>query len=883
MLHSFRALLRDVLGRSRFEHDMADELRFHLDRRAADLAARGLTPDEARRRARLEFGAPEAHKDRCRQARGLRLLDDVRADTLYVARMLRRSPGFAVAAITSIALGVGANTLVFSVVNALLLRPLPVDRPEQVVFVQSATGEFPSQSFPNYRDLRDRNNTFAGLIAYRISPMNVETGDGATRVWGYLATGNYFDVLGVTPAIGRFFHDDDDRQPGASPFAVVSYEFWTARFAGDPTIVGRTIRINRLPYTIVGVAPRGFRGTERLYQPALWVPMMMQPQIEVGNPWLDRRKTFNVWMIGRLAPNVSVAQAEANLNAIMAELGRAYPTINQGMKLKLARPGLIGDFLGAPVRMFTLGVLALAALVLIAACANLANLLLARGSDRQREIAIRISIGAGRARLLRQLLTESIVLSLVGGLAGAILAALASMALSAGRAPMDFPVQFDLHPDWRVFLFAFLISAVAGLLFGVAPARLSSRTDPNAALKGMQDAHLVPRRWASRDLLVVVQIALSCVLIAACLLSLRGLHQILTMPLGFDPHGVAIVGFELALSGYTEEEGRRFQQRAFEAVQRLPGVEAAAYSNSVPLSIDQSTTTIIPADRPNLPPSEVPHSTYYQVSPGFIRTIGARLRAGRDIADTDTAPAPLVAVVNETFARQILQTPDAVGKRFHYGRSDPFVEVIGVVEDGKYTSVTEAARPVVFRPILQSYNSTTTLLVRSALPAEPMIPAIRRAIGDLDPHLPLYGVGTLEDMLAFAFFPGRAAAIALSVFGLLAVVLSATGIHALVAYAVSRRKREIGIRVAVGARRVQVLRLVLARIGLLLTIGGATGLLLALAIGPILASIVYGGAARDPAILAGVAATVLAVGLVSCWTPVRRALSIDPASALRAE
>ena len=379
------------------------------------------------------------------------------ADLPYVVRMLRRSPGFAAVAVVSIALGVGANTIVFSVVNALLLRPLPVSHPEAVVFVQNANREFPSQSYPNYRDLRDRNDVFSGLIGYRISPMNVETAGGATRVWGYLATGNYFNVLGIRPAAGRLFDEGDDGLPGASPFAVLSHDFWIARFGSDPQVVGTTVRINRLPYTIIGVASRGFRGTERFYQPALWVPMMMQPHIEIGNPWLDRRMTFNVWMAGRLKPGVSVARAEANLNAVAAELAREHPAINEGWRLKLASPGLIGDALGAPVRMFTLGVLALAGLVLIAACANLANLLLARAADRQREMAIRISIGAGRARLARQLLTESLVLSLAGGLAGVIIATFASRALSAWRAPLEFPVQFDVQPDWRVFLFAFAI------------------------------------------------------------------------------------------------------------------------------------------------------------------------------------------------------------------------------------------------------------------------------------------------------------------------------------------------------------------------------------------------------------------------------------------
>jgi predicted permease len=872
-----------VLGRSRLEREMSEELEFHLERRAADLERSGLPPAEAHRRARIQFGAMERYKEECREARGMQPVDDLRADCLYVFRMLRRTPGFALVAFMSIALGVGANTFVFSVLNALVLRPLPIERPGDVVFVENTHREYPSQSFPNYRDLRDRTRSFSGLVAYRISPMNVETGDGAARVWGYLATGNYFDVLGVAPAVGRTFHQEDDRQPGASPFVVLSHDFWIARFGGDPGVVGRTIRINRLPFSIVGVAPPGFRGTERFYQPALWVPMMMQAQIEVGNPWLDRRGTFNVWMLGRLAPGVTVERATADLNAVAVDLVREFPDNNRGLAFKLTRPGLIGDSLGAPVRMFTEGVLALAGLVLLVACANIASLLLARGADRQREIAIRLSLGAGRGRLLRQLLTEALVLAIVGGLLGLALASLASSALSAWRAPLEFPVSFDVQPDWRVFLFAFATSTAAGVLFGVAPAHQASRIDPNAALKGTTQARLIPRRWAFRDVLVTLQIAISFVLVASCLLSLRGLHRLVTRSPGFDSGGVAIVGFELGLAGYSEAEGRQFQQRAVEAVRRLPGVRTAAYANSLPLSIDQSSTWIVPEDRPDLPSSEVPRAIYYQVSPGFFETLAIPLLAGRDVAPADREGAPLVAVVNESFARQIFQTSRPLGRRFRYGRSGPLTEVIGVVADGKYRSLSEGPMPVVFRSILQSYNSTTTLVARSALPPERLLVPMRHAIATLDPHMPLHGTGTLEEMLAFALFPGRAAALALSAFGLLAIVLSATGIHGMVAYAVARREREIGIRLALGAHRSQLVRLVVGRIVLLLIVGGTGGLLVTAAAADLLGNVVPQVTPRDPGVLGGVVLTIVAVAGFACWTPVRRALGLDPATTLRSE
>jgi predicted permease len=865
------------------ERDMADELNFHLDARAADLAASGVPQEEARRRARVEFGAAESYKDECREARGLRLLDDLRADLRYAVRTLARTPAFAAMAIVSLALGIGANTVVFSVVNALVLKPLPVQQPERVFFVQAGPGH-PSTSFPNYRDLRDRSVSFDGLVGYRISPINLETGGTPVRTWGYLATGNYFDVLGVKPALGRFFHQQDDVRVGEAAYAVISYECWTGRFGGDPTVVGRTVRLNRTPLTIIGVAPQGFRGTELFFRPDLWVPMMMEPQIEVGNPWLDNRNTGNTWMIGRLKAGVTIGAAEGDLNALAAELGRDYPQINDGLRLKLSKPGLIGDALGGPVRAFTIGILVLAGLVLLAACANLASVLAARGADRQRELAVRISIGASRGRIVRQLLTETLLLAAIGGAAGCALALLAARGLTAWHAPIDVPIQFDIPVDLRVLLFACVTSAFAGVLFGLAPARQAAKTNPNGALKESDGSHAVGRGWPIRDVLVAVQVALCVVLVSACALSLRGLQQALTMSLGLDPHGVTIVGFDLGLAGYSKEAGAQFQQRALDAVKRLPGVQSAAYSNSLPLSPDQSTNVIYPDDRPMLKASEVYTANVFEVSPGFFQTLGIRREVGRDIDWHDTARSPRVAVVNRAFARRIMRTRDPLGRHFAWSwRAAEPTEIIGVVEDGKYESLTEAAKPVVFEPILQRYNATTTIEVKSALPSEQVVGAVRQAIAALDPALPLYQAGTLEQMLGFALFPSQAAAVALSAFGILALVLAATGIHGLVAYAVSRRKREIGIRIAIGASAGNVLRVVLGRIALLLGIGAAAGLLLAVAAGQLLSSIVYQASPRDPVVLGVVAATIVAVGAIASWAPARRSLRTQPIDALRTE
>ena len=467
-LRVFLLRLWALLRSPQMDRDMNDEFASHLAEATDDYIEKGLSPEDARLAALRSFGgvtqAREIHQD----LRSFAWLVDLGADLHYAIRTLARTPSFTIVAAASLALGVGANTVVFSVVNALVFQSLPIAQPDRVFFLQTTRGQ--SHSFPNYRDLRDRTTSFDGLIGYRATPINLDGGTTPVRTWGYLATGNYFDVLGVTPALGRFFHQQDDLREGDAPYAVISFDCWTVRFGADPGVIGRTVRLNGTPFTVIGVAPRGFRGVELFFRPDLWVPMMMEPQIEVGHPWLDNRNTWNTWVTGRLKSGVTVMAAEADLNVVAAQLAHDYPR-NEGLHLTLARPGLLGDMLGSPVRAFTLGVFVLAALVLIAACANLASVLAARGADRQRELAIRLSIGASRGRIVRQLLTESLLLALLGGFGACILALVATRALSAWHAPVDVPVQLDIVLNWRVLLFAWIASATAGLLFGAALAR----------------------------------------------------------------------------------------------------------------------------------------------------------------------------------------------------------------------------------------------------------------------------------------------------------------------------------------------------------------------------------------------------------------------------
>jgi predicted permease len=878
MLAEILYRLRAIFRRDRLDAELEEELRCHLDHESEKYLRSGLSQEEANRRARLALGGVQQVSEECRDSWGVSTLLAMWRDIQYAWRVLRKSPAFTSVAIGSLALGIGANTVAFSVVNALLLRPLPSPSPEQLVSVQQGAGTI--FSFPNYRDLRDRNDAFSGVAGYRITVLGLDAGGSSQRIWGYLATGNYFEVLGAKPLLGRFFGPPEDRERGGSPYAVLSYGCWQQRFAGDPEIVGRTIRLNGLPYTVLGVAGKGFQGTEVFYWPEVWVPMSMQAQVESFS-WLDERSTFNTRVIGRLKDGISPEEAAARLEPIAAALAREHPRWNEGLRFKLAPPGLAGDLGRGPVAAFTGGVLLLAVLVLLAACVNLASLLAARTADRHKELAVRISLGAGRGRIARQLMTESVLLACAGGLAAWGLAVLLLGLLSQWRAPLEFPVQFDVEPDRRVFLFTCIISLVSGLLFGLVPAQRAWRTDPHGALKGIPSGS--PAKWALRDLLLPVQVALCCLLVMSSLVSLRGLQRALQIPLGFQPDGVAVAGFDLGLSRLQKPQGRAFQRAMLDAVAGLPGVSAAAFANSVPLSIDYSSNSVAPEEATDFRPFARISAAVYEVSPGYFRAMGTALLSGREFTWQDDESAPSVAIVNATLARKLFGRTGVVGRRFRTGGGAVLTEVIGVAQDGKYASLTEEPRPALFRAAMQRYNGTTVLIARTSSQELQTAAEMRRVLAGKDATVAVYGVGSLSQMLGFAFFPARAASIALSAFGILAIMLAATGIYGTAAYEISRRSREIGIRIAIGARSHQILRVVLGRTSVLLLAGSIAGFLLGLAAGPLLSSVVYQASPRDPLVMVSVLLVMGMIALLAALGPARRALGTDPLHALRQE
>jgi predicted permease len=511
--------------------------------------------------------------------------------------------------------------------------------------------------------------------------------------------------------------------------------------------------------------------------------------------------------------------------------------------------------------------------------ANLASLLTARAADRERDLAIRVSIGAGRARIVRQLLTESLSLSITGGIAGFLFAVGLLKMISQWRAPLDFPVQFDVNPDWRVFFFAFFAAIVTGILFGIGPAYRAWNADPALSLKGMA-AQASGRRWSGRDVLLPIQIALCCLLVTSSLVAVRGLMRSFQTPLGFTPDGVAVAGYDVGLAGYDQARGRLFQERVLERIAHLPGVDSAAYSSSVPLSIDQSTSTVYPETTTDFRPKNSHAAKFYDVSPGYFGTADTPLLAGREFTLQDDAKSPRVAIVNQTFARQVLGTGEVVGRRFRRGPND-LVQIVGLVPDGKYETLTETPKAAMFLPILQNYSPTTMVLARSHRLESELASEMRQSIAGVDPHMAVYGVGGLRQMLGFVYLPMHAAVITLGAFGVLALMLSITGIYGLSAYTVSRRAREIGIRMAIGARPAQVLRSVFSRIGTLVTAGALAGLALGMAGASVLASIVYQASPRDPMVIAAVVLSIALVAFAAAYGPARRALRIDPVQSLR--
>jgi predicted permease len=807
------------------------------------------------------------------------------ADVKYAVRQLKKSPGFTVTAVLTLALGIGANAVVFSVLNALVLRPLNVPHPQNLFMVQRLAGQMmsPSQSYLDYKDLRDRNRSFDSLIAYNImGPVGLDTGGNPSTMWPYAASGNYFDGLGIQPYLGRFFHAADEHGNNSAPFVVLGYAYWHSQFHDDRGAVGRVVQINKHPFTIIGVAPPDFRGTELFFAPALWIPMVDQPEVE-GSDDLQYRGNHSMFVAGRLKAGMNAAQATADLNAIGASLAKAYPGDDDGVKFSLARPGLVGDMLGGPARAFVAGLMLLAALILLAACANLGSLFAARAADRAKEIALRMALGSRRLLILRQLLTEAVLVSLVGGVVGLAGGIGILRWLSAWQPVPDVPINVPVNPDAWTYVVAFSLAVLSGLLFGIVPVRQVLKSDPWQIIRsgGMNLGGM--RRFTLRDLLLVAQIAICGVLVTSSLVAVRGLARSLHSNFGFDPKGAMLVETDLQMVGYNGDQQPVMQRRMLDAAAAIPGVTAVGYTDRVPLSLGGGDSFVYADATTDFRPTNmVADAMNYNVSPGYFAAAGTTMLVGRDVSWHDEKQAPVVAVVNREFARKVFGSVDkAVGGYFKFWGGNR-AQVVGVVENGKYRTLTEDQQPAMFFSFLQHPSSGTWVVVRSRRDPQETAAALEQTMHGLDRAMPL-NIRTWNGELSSALFAARVASVALGVLGLLGAMLAVTGIFGMASYVVTKRLRELGIRMALGARQKEVLRAALGKAFILLAAGSVAGIVLGVLATKVLSFIVYQATPKDPVVLGGVMATMLLLGLIAAWIPAQKALGVDPMILLRDE
>lgn len=805
-------------------------------------------------------------------------------DLRYTFRQLVKSPGFTLTAIITLALGIGANAVVFSVLNAVVLRPVNLPDAGNLFILQRAfeRGNTPSQSYPDYLDLRDKNHTFTSVLAFNIlGPVGVDAGGNPSTAWPYMASGNYFDSLGIQPFLGRFYHASDEKGYNNAPYVVLSYAFWHSYFHDDRNVIGRTLQINKHPMTVMGVAPKSFRGTELFFAPAMWIPIVEMPLVQ-GTNNLQYRGNHSSMLVGRLKPGVTPQEATADLNTIASTLSKTYPGDDDGLKLSLAHPGLMGDMLGGPAKAFMGGLMLLAGLILLAACANLGSLFAARASDRAKQVALRLALGSPRKLILRQLLTEAMLVSVAGGITGMIGGIVVLHGLSAWQPIPAIPINVPVNPDVRTYVVALLLAVVSGLLFGMVPVRQVLRADPWQIIRtGMSGDAL--KRFSVRDVLLVVQIAICAVLVTSSLVAVRGLIRSVHSRFGFDPQNVMLVNTDLRMAGYEGERVPQMERRMLETVQAIPGVTSAGFVDNVPLGLGSGDSYVYSDTTTDYRPTNyVADAMNYIASPGYIAAAGTKLLAGRDLSFHDDKPAPKAVVVNRKFAEKVFgSVQKAVGGHFKYWSGER-AEVVGVVEDGKYRTLTEDQMPAMFFSYQQHESSGIWLVVRSQRDPQEIAHSLETTLHGMDSALPL-GITTWTQQLDSALFAARIASVALGALGMLGAMLAVTGIFGMASYVVSKRLRELGIRMALGASQRQILRASLGRAFRLLALGSVAGVALGLTATKVLSFIVYQATPKDPMVLFGVTATMLLLGLVASWIPARRALAVDPLVLLRDE
>lgn len=879
----WRSVGGKFLRGSAVAEELEEELREHIALRADDLERNGLSRAEAERQARIEFGGVEKFREQSHEALGGAWMETLVNDIRYSVRVLLKSPGFVAAAVVTLAMAIAANAIVFGLMDGLILRPLNVPHGDTLIGLPN--GSDPGfESYLNYKDLRDRNHSFVDLAAFSFAFVALDTGRDPSPANGFAVTGNYFDVLGMKPHLGRLIHASDERGRNSAPYIVLTWAYWHRHFHDDRGVIGRAVQINKRPFTIIGVTPPGFIGTLMFMSPDFFVPIVT-PLSASGDEVPDARADYHAVFesFGHLKPGVTRAQAEADCSNVAAYLAKTYPKeFSQRTPVVLGRVGLTA-FAGG-VKAFVGGLMLLAVLILLGACANLGSLFAARASDRSREVALRLALGSSRKRILRQLFTEAVLVSLAGGAVGLALSVVLLQRISNWHPIPAVPIQIPVTPDAKIYIVALALALVSGFLFGLVPVRQILRSHPYEIVKAGPGLRM-SRRVNVRDALLVLQVAICGVLVTASLVAVRGLVRSLHSDFGFEPRDTAMVSVDLAQAGYSGAAIPAMQKRLVQAMETIPGVEKVGLVNNYPPLVytGADRQPIFRENAADLTPLHAAISPYtYGISPEYLAAARTPLLAGRDFTWHDDKGAPAVAIANVSFAEKMFgSVSGALGKYFKLqdGRR---VQVVGVMEDGKYLKLSEGHEPAVFVPFAQSPMAAAWLVLRSRRDPLSLAVAIRAEIRKQDSGLPSE-VRSWNELLQPIMFPARMATLALGVMGLMGAVLSITGIFGMAAYSVSRRLRELGIRMALGAQRRELLQAALGRALRLLAIGSAAGLILGILASHVLASIVYEATPRDPLVLGGVIVTMAMLGLVATWIPAQRALSIDPLILLHEE
>jgi putative ABC transport system permease protein len=870
------------LRKGHIESEMDEELRFYIHMRTQENIRGGMTPDQARRDAERRFGNFEHIKDLCRDVRGGGMLDTLWQDVRFGVRMLAKNPGFAAVAVLTLGLGIGVNTAIFSVVNAVLVRPLPFENPDQLVMIwQTNPQKGISQDLvspPNLHDWQQQSHTFGQIAAFNPRGFSL-TGTGEPEhLPGTFVSVELFPMLGANPLLGRNFLPDEGR-PGGNRAVIISFALWQRRFGGDPDLVGKSLTLNGAIYTVVGIMPAKFQfpiqGQFPIPVSEVWAPLAIDPaQVNRGS-----RELFT---IGRLRPGVSIEEAQAEMATIAQRLAEQYPDSNRGMGVHIVgyHQQLTGNLRAA---LFIL--LGAVVFVLLIACANVANLLLARAATRQRELAIRTALGAGRSRLMRQLLTESVLLSLLGGALGLALALWNFNAIVAALPP-HMPRAAEIQIDWQVLVFTFAVAAMTGVIFGLVPALQASSLNLNEALKesgGKGTGGFVRHRV--RSLLVVTEVALALVLLVGAGLLIRSFHRLQQVNAGFNPENVLSVPFVLPQSRYPEGSARAaIVNHIMEKTKALPGVQAVGGVTTLPLSGEYSSASFI-VEGQTVSPEGRNVANMRAATPDYFRVMGIPIIKGRGFTEQDHSDAPAVVIINESFARLYFQDEEPIGKRVISPASSDGIPmtIVGVVGDVRNDGPEDEPRPEFYYSYFQNPIRFTVMAIRTSAEPSGLIPAVRREIWSEDKDLPLANISTLEQLLGKTTAQRRFNLLLLGLFSGLALVLAVVGIYGVVSYAVTQRTHEIGIRLALGAQQGDVRKLVIKQGMIPVVAGIAIGLSGAFALTRLMKSLLFGVSATDPLTFVGLSLLLIVVALVACWIPARRATKVDPLMALRYE